>query len=199
MVNNPEELAEIDIYRNPDTGRLIGRDPVSGDLFALPVDRLRVASAPSSADEVARQADIAGNPHGAGAHDGTVAELAEDGTLLSNQVPDLAITETFSVADESERLALSVQEGDVAIQQDVSEAYIFTGGDPSVSGNWSKLLYPDPPISSVYGRTGSVQAQSGDYTAEQITGLERRIWVIENGASDPADADPEDLIFEKEA
>jgi len=30
-------------------------------------------------------------------------------------------------------------------------------------------------------------------------GTERQIWVIANGASDPAGAGPEDIIFEEEA
>jgi len=30
-------------------------------------------------------------------------------------------------------------------------------------------------------------------------GTERQVWVIANGASDPAGADPEDIIFEEEA
>jgi hypothetical protein len=29
-------------------------------------------------------------------------------------------------------------------------------------------------------------------------GTERQIWVIANGASDPAGADPEDIIFEEQ-
>lgn len=38
MVSNPTDLTEIDLYRDPDSGRLVGRDPVSGDTFALPLD-----------------------------------------------------------------------------------------------------------------------------------------------------------------
>lgn len=63
------------------------------------------------------------------------------GVLLSSQVPSLSITETFTVADEAARLALDVQEGDVAIQQDNSKTYIFTGGDPSVATNWSLIVF----------------------------------------------------------
>lgn len=29
-------------------------------------------------------------------------------------------------------------------------------------------------------------------------GTDRNVWVISNGASDPADASPEDIIFEKQ-
>ena len=34
-------------------------------------------------------------------------------------------------------------------------------------------------------------------TIEDGDGIERKIWVIPNGASDPPEAEPEDLIFEE--
>lgn len=64
-----------------------------------------------------------------------------DGVLVSAQVPNLAITQTFTVADEDERLALDVEEGDVAIETDNKTTYIFTGGDPSVNANWSVIEF----------------------------------------------------------
>lgn len=144
------------------------------------------------------------------------AELNDQGTVLSSQVPDLAITETYTVADESERLALDVQEGDVAIQTDTSETYIFTGGDPTSDGDWSAFVTPPAPVQSVFGRTGDVVAESGDYAYSEISGthgdsahslaylddgdgVKRRVWVIASGASDPAGAGVNDLIFEEEA
>ena len=147
----------------------------------------------------------------------TKADLTEvGGVLVSEQVPDLAITNTFVVADEAERLALDVQEGDVAIQQDVDETYIFTGGDATNTANWSQILFPEAPVTSVFGRTGDVTAQSGDYSYSEIAGTHgnedhtdefvsdgdgttREIWVIANGASDPVGAGTNDLIFEEEA
>lgn len=63
------------------------------------------------------------------------------GVLVSSQVPDLSITSVDTVADEAARLALDVEEGDVAIQQDTETTYIFTGGDPSVDGDWSALQF----------------------------------------------------------
>ena len=70
------------------------------------------------------------------------ADLTEPGgVLVSAQVPNLAITQTFTVADEDERLALDVEEGDVAIQTDNETTFIFTGGDPSVDENWSVIEF----------------------------------------------------------
>ncbi|ELZ38782.1 hypothetical protein C471_09435 [Halorubrum saccharovorum DSM 1137] len=95
---------------------------------------------------------------------GGFAGLSDTGTLLTSQVPDLAITEVYVVASQSDRLALTdIQEGDVAIEEDTDDGYIFSGGDPSQSANWSQLSSYNVPVDSVFGRTGDVQAQETDY------------------------------------
>ena len=60
------------------------------------------------------------------------------GKLVIGQAPNITITETSVVADAAERLALDVQEGDVAIQTNVSSSFIFTGGD-NIAPNWEVL------------------------------------------------------------
>jgi hypothetical protein len=60
------------------------------------------------------------------------------GKLVTAQAPNITITETTVVADAAERLQLDVQEGDVAIQTNVSTSFIFTGGD-NVAPNWQEL------------------------------------------------------------
>jgi len=56
--------------------------------------------------------------------------------------------------------------------------------------------------------TGAVNAQPREWAFDVINGgapvtegdgVDRQLWVIANGAADPAGADPEDLIFEAEA
>lgn len=107
-----------------------------------------------------------------------------DGTVMSSQIPDLAVTETFTVPDQAGRLALSdVQEGDVALQTDTDEGYIFTGGDPSLDANWSLLSNFDPPVDSVFGRVGDVVAQAGDYAASQISNFGSAVLNTIDGAS----------------
>lgn len=101
--------------------------------------------------------------------DKTKADLtASDGVLVSSQVPPLSITETYTVADETERLALDVQEGDVAIQQDNETTYIFTGGDPSSNSNWSEIQFD-----VVAGIAGEVIDPAGitnqDYSESVVT------------------------------
>lgn len=89
-----------------------------------------VESEPSEANEIARKVDI----------DAKADLDSTTGVLKSSQVPDLAITSVSTVPDQSSRLSLSVEEGDVAIQTDTDTTYIFTGGDPSVNSNWSEIV-----------------------------------------------------------
>jgi hypothetical protein len=63
------------------------------------------------------------------------APAGSGGKLVTGQIPNISISSTSVVADAAERLALDVQEGDVAIQTNVSSSFIFTGGD-NVAPNW---------------------------------------------------------------
>jgi len=115
------------------------------------------ATAPTDGTDVARKTEI----------DSKADLTAPDGVVVNSQVPDLAISNTTTVADETERLALTdVQEGDLAVQQDTDEGYIFLGGDPSVAANWSLLSNFDP-VAAIDGADispNSVTAASGTYS-----------------------------------
>jgi len=70
----------------------------------------------------------------------TKADLtAPGGVLVAGQVPDLAITNIDVVADQAARLNLDAEEGDVAVQTDISETFILTTNDPTVDSNWQKI------------------------------------------------------------
>jgi hypothetical protein len=140
--------------------------------------------------------------------------LESDGVIAAGALPDLAITQTDVVADQSERLALDAEEGDVAIQQDVDESYVFTGGDPSVDSNWSEIVTSPAQHAPSHEKGGSDELTTfGDTVHDSVStdslngggpvsdgdGTERQIYVIANGASDPAEADAEDIIFEEES
>ena len=85
------------------------------------------------------------------------AGLDATGKIDPNQIPSLAIGETFVVADEAARLALTTAEtGDIAIQTDTSETYILQGTDPAEPTDWVKLLFPADAVDSVNGQTGTV-------------------------------------------
>lgn len=103
-----------------------------------------------------------------------VATLDSEGLLSSEQVPDLTVTDVVVVAGSTERLALTdsdVQTGDVVVEQDNNQSYIFSGGDRSLEDNWQILQSPPAPVSSVFGRDGAITAESGDYSHNQIDGV----------------------------
>ncbi|WP_049974544.1 right-handed parallel beta-helix repeat-containing protein [Azospirillum sp. B4] len=98
-----------------------------------------------------------------------LATLDSTGKLLTNQLPALSITDTWTVASQAAMLALTAQRGDVAVRSDSSQAYILAADDPAVLANWVQLPHPAAPVLSVFGRTGAVAAAAGDYTAAMIT------------------------------
>lgn len=103
--------------------------------------------------QTALDAKIASSEKGAA---NGVATLGADQKLTASQIPAMAITDTFVVANEAAMLALVAQVGDVAIRSDEAKTYILQGSDPSVLGNWVYLQTPASPVLSVNGQTGVV-------------------------------------------
>jgi hypothetical protein len=97
---------------------------------------------------------------------GAKADLV-DGKIPSSQLPSLAISESYPVANRAAMLALSatqVQKGDIAvITADPDKgSYILTADDPSVFGNWLLLNSPTDVVVSVNGKNGVVTLAKGD-------------------------------------
>lgn len=95
-----------------------------------------------------------------------VASLDASGVLTAGQVPDLAITEVFTVTSESDLTTQSDAEiGDVGIvtdsDPDTNNAFILTG-DYATQSNWTALQTPTSPVQSVNGLTGDVVIGSDD-------------------------------------
>lgn len=84
-----------------------------------------------------------------------VATLDAGGVIPTAQLPALAITSVYVVANQAARLALTAQEGDVAIQTDNSLTYILSTNSPSVNADW-KVITAAGAVTSVNGQTGVV-------------------------------------------
>jgi len=97
------------------------------------------------------------------------AGLGVDGKLISSQIPSITINDTFVVASETEMLALTVETGDIAVRSDLNKSFILKGRNPAVVSDWQELLTPTSDVTTVFGRNGAITAQTGDYTADQIT------------------------------
>ncbi len=108
-----------------------------------------------------------------------VAELDSGGKVPQAQLPLVAITNTFVVASQAAMLALTAQEGDVAVRTDLNKSFILTATPASTLGNWQELLTPTDAVSSVAGKTGTVTLVEGD-----ITGL-----VADLAAKQPLDTE----------
>lgn len=85
-----------------------------------------------------------------------VATLDGNTKIPSTQLPAIAITSTFVVVSEAAMLALTAQEGDVAVRSDLNKSFILAGSDPTILANWQELLTPTDAVQSVDGRTGTV-------------------------------------------
>ncbi|WJV60985.1 discoidin domain-containing protein [Pectobacteriaceae bacterium C52] len=76
------------------------------------------------------------------------------------------------VANQAARLALASSANlTICAQADIDQLFYLNGGaNPSVAANWvAGQSATVSGVSSVYGRTGAVIAQSGDYDADKIT------------------------------
>jgi hypothetical protein len=85
-----------------------------------------------------------------------VATLDSGGKVPQSQIPAVAITNTFVVASQAAMLALTAEEGDVAVRTDQNKTYILTATPASTLANWQELLTPTDTVTSVDGRIGTV-------------------------------------------
>lgn len=85
-----------------------------------------------------------------------VAGLDGSGLLSTSVLPPLAITSVSVVASQSAMLALSAQQGDVAVRSDINKSFILSTNNPGTLADWKELLTPTDAVSTVDGRTGTV-------------------------------------------
>ncbi|PWE57668.1 hypothetical protein DEM27_00190 [Metarhizobium album] len=89
---------------------------------------------------------------------GNIPVLDGSGKLHTSTLPALAITETFVVNNQSSMLALSAQQGDVAIRTDLNKSFILSTNSPGTLADWKELLTPTDAVLSVAGLTGAISA-----------------------------------------
>lgn len=143
---------------NGETGDVTFSAPVTsvngqtGDVsFSIP-DEYTDGMADSRAD--ARIAAVRGQANG-------LASLDASGKLPTSQLPSLAITSTNVVANEAAMLALSAEEGDVAIRTDNGKTYILASSDPTSLASWKEIT-AGGAVTSVNGQTGTVSLSTTD-------------------------------------
>ncbi len=71
-----------------------------------------------------------------------VATLDINGLIPGNQLPPLAISQTWIANDEAEQLGFPAEMGDVVVRTDQSRSWIHNGGLTGTMGDWTELLSP---------------------------------------------------------
>jgi len=83
------------------------------------------------------------------------ASLDSEGKVPTTQLPALALTDVSVVADEAARLALTVEEGDVAIQSDTGSSYIYDGASwLELSSTETDPIFTGSTVSNITDGTG---------------------------------------------
>jgi hypothetical protein len=84
------------------------------------------------------------------------------GKIDPSVLPALAISETFTAADEAEQLGLTVQAGDICVRTDENKSYIALNDTNGAMSDWQELLTPGDAVQSVNGKTGVVVLGTDD-------------------------------------
>ncbi len=87
------------------------------------------------------------------------------GTLPSSVLPPVAITKVTVVASEAAQLALTAEEGDIAVRSDENKSYMHNSGSAGTMSDWTELQTPTDAVLSVNGEIGTVilnQDEIGD-------------------------------------
>ncbi|AGE55696.1 Chlorovirus glycoprotein repeat domain-containing protein [Acanthocystis turfacea Chlorella virus MN0810.1] len=98
----------------------------------------------------------------------------------------LLIIPSGNVANARVRLGLTADTGTYVIQDDTLTPYLLTSQPPSVPSNWLNFTGTNT-VSTVFGRSGAVVAQVGDYQDNQVT-LSRNIGPLTTTANNAAQA-----------
>lgn len=160
----------------------------------LNANTVSVTDPPSAANDVVRKYELDNLDASSldaipasqkGTADG-VATLDSNAELVANQVPSIAITDVYVINTESDLTNLSATQGDVGIATQENGSWILTTDDPTTASNWKELQRTEPPVSDVFGRTGSVTAQSGDYQLDEIGNVDAKAMLEGPDADKPA-------------
>jgi hypothetical protein len=93
-----------------------------------------------------------------------LATLDGSSKIPSSQLPAIAVTDVFVVNSQAAQLALSAEEGDVAVRTDQNKSYIHNGGTAGTMSDWQEMLTPTDLVISVNGQTGAVSLTTNDIT-----------------------------------
>lgn len=97
-----------------------------------------------------------------GTTNGTIPVLGASGLLPTSTLPGLAISTVNTVNSQAAMLALTAEQGDIAIRTDLNKTFALSTNSPSTLADWKELLTPTDSVTSVAGRTGVVTLSNTD-------------------------------------
>lgn len=105
-----------------------------------------------------------------GFFDRKIVHVDSSGKIPTSDLPQIDTVERNTVANQAARLALPVStKFRITIQTDIQrQFYLDPNANPSVLANWVDGGSVASTVTSAFGRTGNVTAQTGDYTAAQV-------------------------------
>ena len=106
------------------------------------------------------------------------AGLDANSKIYANQLPSIAITDTFVINTQAAMLALTAQTGDVAVRSDLRKSYILSTDDPTTLANWKELQTPTDVVTSVNGLTGDVQFYTEKGTTFPTTPFNKQLFFL---------------------
>lgn len=83
------------------------------------------------------------------------------GVIATAQLPPIAISNLYTVADQAAMLALTAERGDMVIRQDNAETYVLSTDSPSTLADWKMITAPGN-VTSVAGRQGAIVLTKAD-------------------------------------
>lgn len=84
------------------------------------------------------------------------------GVIPTGQIPSLAISDVFTVANQAAMLALTAQRGDMALRTDNGHRYVLSTDSPGTLSDWIDLGAATDAVASVNGQTGIVVLGKSD-------------------------------------
>lgn len=156
------------------SGEISDQTDLMGELAKRVPNERRVNDKPLTDDIELTADDVEAIPISQRGTANGVATLGADGKIISEQLPAIAIVDTYVVKSQTEMLALSAQQGDVAVRTDIHKNFILKNNIPTILSNWVELLVPPDVVLSVAGKTGNITLYIAD-----IDGLETRLVSIE--------------------
>ncbi|QWY81929.1 minor tail protein [Arthrobacter phage Sicarius2] len=117
--------------------------------------------APTTAGHLTRKdyVDTQVATRAAASHTHTYADIS--GTVPTSALPPLAVNDVFTVASQTEMLALTAQRGDMAIRTDTGKSYALSADTPGTLASWKELMAAGQVV-SVAGKTGIVLLVKAD-------------------------------------